>query len=473
MPHLPVQIRNLSLDLNHKTRFTNFSTIIYNGQKIALIGKNGSGKTSLLNIIAGNIKPTHGEIISNDNILYIPQIIPENEHLSGSEKFNQAFSQAISKKPSILFLDEPTNHLDINNRNSLTKMLKNCHQTILMATHDIELIRNVADIIWHIHEGKITIFTGNYDDYCQEIQNKRALLEKKLTILGKQKQELHLKLMKEQKRAKNSKIRGEKNIKQRKWPTIVSCTKAGRSEKTSGQKRSQLNLKKQQLGEQLTNLQIAPVLKPKFYFTSIDSPKNISVNISDGSFGYQKMILQGINLQILGQDRVAIIGKNGCGKSTFLKAILNETDINKEGIWQLPDKKYIGYLDQHYNILNNSLNAFELIKNAKINWSDEEVRSHLNDFLFRKNEEVFTQIKELSGGEKCRLSLALIAASTPRILILDEITNNLDITTKEHVKQVLNEYNGSLIIVSHEQEFLNSLDINKSLIITNQQLIYR
>ena len=143
-----------------------------------------------------------------------------------------------------------------------------------------------------------------------------------------------------------------------------------------------------------------------------------------------------------------------------LKAICRNGQVVKKGDWYLPAPKQIGYLDQHYATLDPEQTVCDLLSNIRLDWSHREIREHLNDFLFRKNEEVDRLVKNLSGGEKARLSLSLIAARTPQLLILDEITNNIDLETKQHLIQVLRDYPGAMIVVSHEESFLNQIGVN-------------
>ena len=158
---------------------------------------------------------------------------------------------------------------------------------------------------------------------------------------------------------------------------------------------------------------------------------------------------------------MAITGDNGSGKSTLIKAILGDESVHKTGDWYVIKRENIGYLDQHYGTLNPHKTAFETIAALVPHLPHTEIRRHLNDFLFRKNEEVNALVSTLSGGEKARLSLAQIAAKTPKLLILDEITNNLDLETKEHVVQVLREFPGAMIVIFHEADFLKEIGISE------------
>lgn len=454
MSHLPITLTNYSLILPHKTCFEDFSTNIYPGSRVAIIGNNGSGKSSLLKMITAGF--------AKDMAFgYVPQIVQTFENFSGGQRFNKALTEALANNPDVLLLDEPTNHLDLHNRKSLIRMLKAFDRTVLIVTHDLELLRNSTDTIWHIDNGKIHLFTGNYNDYMHEVMVKRSSLEQELFRLENQKKEVHLQLMKEQKRASASKAKGEKHIKQRKWPTIVSSAKAGRAEETSGHKKSDISNKKQDVINKLSEFRLPEIINPKFSLTAADIAGKTLVSISQASVGYsEKQILSNINFSVGGNENIAIAGDNGSGKSSLIKAILSDKAINKAGDWHVPALKDIGYLDQHYSTLDPNKTLFDVIHDAVPSWSHAEVRRHLNDFLFRKNEEVMAKTATLSGGEKCRLSLAQIAAISPKLLILDEITNNLDLETRQHVIEVLAVYSGAMIVISHDEDFLKQININ-------------
>ncbi|MDZ4322867.1 MAG: ATP-binding cassette domain-containing protein, partial [Alphaproteobacteria bacterium] len=271
--------------------------------------------------------------------------------------------------------------------------------------------------------------------------------------------ETHQALMKEQTRAAKSRAKGEKHIEQRKWPTIVSDEKARRAVETSGRKKKAIAHKKQDLIEQLSELRLPEILKPKFSLEVSTKSSKALVSTQEGACGYSKPILQNIYLSVGPQDRMAIKGDNGSGKTTLIKAILNDPSVIKSGHWCAPNREDMGYLDQHYSTLDPQKTVLETIHDLVPTWTHGDIRRHLNDFLFRKNEEVNAFVKTLSGGEKARLSLAQIAAKTPKLLILDEITNNLDLETRDHVIQVLKEYPGAMMVISHDEDFLKTIKI--------------
>ncbi len=195
----PIFLNHISLYSPNKICFEDFSAQIQTGNRIAIIGNNGTGKSSLLKIIKGDLPVSEGEM-QNKNVSfgYVAQLISGYENLSGGEKFNKALSAALLNHPDILLLDEPTNHLDLKNRRSLIKMLNFYKGTLIVVSHDAELLRSSVDILWHIDNGKISIFSGKYDDYRQTIMRKRQDIENELEFLAKKKKENHKALMKEQ-----------------------------------------------------------------------------------------------------------------------------------------------------------------------------------------------------------------------------------------------------------------------------------
>lgn len=455
MPHKPIHIKNFELILPNKVCFESFSCLLPFGSRVAIIGRNGCGKSTLLQMIASLCK--------QDAVVgYVPQIITNNQDLSGGQRFNKALTDALSLAPDILLLDEPTNHLDLRSRKNLMRMLQNYHGTLIMVSHDTELLRHCMDTLWHIDNGQIRLFTGTYDDYMHEIKLKRAYIEGELELLNRQRKDMHHKLMHEQQRAAKSKTKGQKSIEKRKWPTVVSHAKAGRAEETSGRKKSAIDKRKSDLTETMSTLRVPEIIIPHFSLKCSDMSRGNIVQISGGSVGYceNRPILSGINLSLQSSERMAITGNNGSGKSTLIKGIMADGAVLKSGNWYVPQGRDIGYLDQHYGTLLEEKSVLANISELSPTWPHAELRRHLNDFLFRKNEEVNALVRTLSGGEKARLSLAQIAAQTPKLLILDEITNNLDFETKEHVIQVLKAYPGAMIIISHDADFLEQIGVD-------------
>lgn len=462
--HKPIQFKNLGLSFPHKTCFVDFNAQILYGSRIALIGRNGCGKSTLLKILQGMVEPSYGEVSMADDVCigYVPQLIETLDALSGGGRLNEALTQALSLSPNVLLLDEPTNHLDLSNRKSLMRMLRTFPGTLIIVSHDVELLRSCIDTIWHIDNGAIHVFSGRYDDYLHESRLKRVSVEQEFAHLSKQKKEMHQALMKEQARAAKSRSKGEKSMENRKWPTIVSKAKALRAGETTGNKKAQISHKKQALSEQLSALSMHEIITPTFSLNAAEFGSKTLVSIRDGSIGYANnpSIVSHISLTLMAGERLAIQGDNGSGKSTMIKAMINPSTVITTGDWMMPKSNDIGFLDQHYENLLPTKTVLETIHELCPGFSHAEVRRHLNDFLFRKNEEVNAWVATLSGGEKARLSLAQIAAKTPKLLILDEMTNNLDLETREHVIEVLKNYPGAMILISHDEDFLQAIGMH-------------
>lgn len=435
---------------------------VFHGQRIAIIGRNGSGKSTLLKIIQGLGEPSEGtlKIPEEVKIGYVPQIVEGFDFLSGGERFQEALTQALSKSSNLLLLDEPTNHLDLKNRRSLMRMLQAYEGTLLIATHDPEILR-FMDTLWHIDDGKIHVFSGNYEDYKRQTQIKRHALEVSLDQLERKKEDLHDSLMKEQLRASKSRAGGHKKIDQRKWPTIVNKAKADRAASTSSRNRAQIRTSREDLLEKLQDLRLPEIIVPKFSISAEGIGIKTILAAKEGAIGYEEWVVTNINFSLLSQERLALIGDNGSGKTTILRGILGDPLVKKSGEWFVPKIQDIGYLDQHYGTLDPQKTVLETIQEVQSSWSHGEVRRHLNDFLFRKNEEVNALVNTLSSGEKARLSLAQIAAKTPKLLILDEVTNNVDLETREHIIQVLKKYPGALLVISHDRDFLEEIGVEK------------
>lgn len=470
----PIHLRNLSLTFPHKICFENCSTTIHPGDRIAITGRNGSGKTSLLKIFNGAFDPSNGhiEIPQDLRVGFVPQIIQIHDNLSGGQRVQKALTRALSLEPDLLLLDEPTNHLDISGKEYLFRMLERFQGMLIVVSHDVDLLKQLPTILWHIEPPTIHLFRGRYVDYEQERGQKRSSLLKEEARLKRDEKNMHHARMKEQKRANKSKAKGQKSIDQRKWPTVVRKTKAVRAEETTGRKRAAIQEKKEEIGARLGVLTVPEVITPRFYLDG-QAHRGTVLQISDGSASYRgtDCPVTNINLFLQSGEGLHLKGENASGKSLVLKAILDDSQVERTGAWHTPSREKIGTLDQHYADLQPNASTFDHIRVLQPTWSSQNIRVHLNDFLFRKNEEITLPTKYLSGGEKVRLSLAMIAARTPKLLLLDEVTNNLDLETKAYLVQVLKTYPGAMIVVCHEEGFVKELDISQHFEVKNGEFL--
>ncbi len=244
---------------------------------------------------------------------------------------------------------------------------------------------------------------------------------------------------------------------------ILKAKRKETASSTKGKKMKEILAKKAQIEDELQAFKRIENIKPTFEITSKNIGNKTLVSILNGSIAYENenIILKDIYITINSKDRLLITGKNASGKTTLVKAILNDPKIIRTGEWITPNIDLVGYLDQHYNNLNYEKSVIDNIRQLNRNIDEGEIRKILSTFLFRTNEVVNTIVKDLSGGEKARLSLAQISVKTPSLLILDEITNNIDLITKKYIIDILKEFPGALIVISHDKDFVKQIGINK------------
>ncbi len=461
-------VKDISLWFKDKTCFEHFSTIIKPGSKVLIIGNNGTGKSTLLNIIRGSVAPTYGAITHSGDITfgYVPQTVTDYDTLSGGQRFNKALSQALGIHPDVLMLDEPTNHLDAKNKKSLIKMIRSFQGTLLIVSHDPDIMHLDFDEIWHIEHERIAIFKGNYEAYCQE----RVYKEKQLVVrrekLHKEKRLLIKAQQKERERASSSRAAH----KDERDKTLLGAMKE-RGSKTVGKQGKKFANIEDELHAGLQDAFVHKKITASFNLNPqrLSSSKAI-ISITDGTCGYTQPVVRNISFQMKGSEHVAIIGDNASGKSTFLKALLHNPSVTISGQWITPPKNEIGYLDQHYTTLHPHETVMQAIQRVAPQKNDNEVRTLLHSFLFIKPDEWSRKAMHLSGGEKARLSLAQIAAADYYLLLLDEITNNIDLDTRAHIIEVLKGYPGAMIIISHDQAFLDAVAIDRTYEVGGKEL---
>ncbi|APC97687.1 ATP-binding cassette domain-containing protein [Francisella frigiditurris] len=457
-----LKISDLSVGYTTKECFSNFSVNICYGDRVTIIGKNGSGKSSLLNKI-------YELAIKNKlKVSYIKQVSETDNSISGGEAFLLNFTNAISTYPDILLLDEPTNHLDNKNRNNLLRFLDNYYGTVIIVTHDRSLINN-CEYIWHIYNSKVNKFHGSYSDYLTEQEIKKQTIETRIKEISEEKKRLHEKLMQEQERSSKMSLRGKKNIKNKKWATIKSATKLGNSIVTSNKIKKELFKENKKIETERKELYIPEDLKVSFSLKNNQKLDKDILVLKDLKIYYKEglNVLESINFYMRGDEKVIITGDNASGKTTFIKMLLEDPSVRVKGE-KLISNLSIGYLDQNYINLNKDKTVIEQFE--KFDLIQIDIRKHLSQFLFRRNEEVNLCVNQLSGGEMCRLSLALIALEKNDLLLIDEPSNNIDLETKEQLINILNDFKGSFILVSHDEEFLNNINMDSIYKIENKTI---
>ncbi len=359
--------------------------------------------------------------------------------LSGGQKTRVSLGKLLLTSPDLLILDEPTNHLDLNAISWLENYLINYKGAVLIVSHDRYFLNKVVGKVVEIENGNIMMFTGNYTQFAEK---KEIVRDAQIKEYMKQEQEIkHQKEVIEKLKSFNR----EKSIKR-------------------AESREKLLSKIEPLDKPITeNRHIHFNLEP-----NITSGKDVLIAEKMEKSFDEKNLFKDVSFKIQRGERVAIIGDNGTGKSTLLK-ILNEVVPLDKGEFLLGTNVNIGYYDQEHAVLNLENTIMEELHSAYPGLNHTKIRNTLAAFLFT-GEDVFKQIKTLSGGEKGRVSLAKLMLSETNFLILDEPTNHLDIASKEILETALNSYTGTLLYVSHDRYFINQT-ATRILELSNQNFV--
>ncbi|NPA11376.1 MAG: ABC-F family ATP-binding cassette domain-containing protein [Epsilonproteobacteria bacterium] len=512
-----VDLLNVSKSFEAQKILCNVNFHIDEGERIALIGKNGSGKSTLLKIIDNTIKPDSGEVITKNSITikrlhqtpsFTPGIDvkeaiknelkefkeaydkyiklseefaknPQNKALqnemdkisafldfhnawnlderiervllefdlkkyenkdittlSGGEQRRVALAVLLLQKPDILLLDEPTNHLDVYMCEFLEEMLLKEKFTFVVISHDRYFIDRIATRVVELENCRLRNFKGGYAEYIRQkeelLKAKEKEFENELRLLKREEEWLR--------RGVKARLKRNEGRKKR----VLELKEKVKQDK------SEIRQIQMQLKRELFNKQDEKINKQKVMFEIKDISKSIG----------NKTLIKDFSTRILQKDKIAIVGKNGSGKSTFLKLLTGEMQPDS-GIIKVGENLKIGYLDQRKEMLDDNKDLIETFcpnggDRVNVRGRNMHVYGYLREFLFPK-EYLTKKIGILSGGEKTRVALALLFTKDFDVLILDEPTNDLDIPTINILEEYLIDFNGAVILVSHDRYFIDKV----------------
>ena len=389
------------------------------------------------------------------------------ENLSGGQKTKLFLAGMMIHQPDLILMDEPTNHLDLTSRNLLYDFINSTSKSLLIVSHDRVLL-NLLDKTCELSKNGISVYGGNYDFYSEQKKIEQNALEQNI-----ENREKELKKAKEKERQtieRQNKLDARGRGKQEKSGVsrIMMNTLRNKAENSTSKVKSVHSEKIDSIRENLhtlkDNLLGADKMKINFDNSQLHKGK-ILVKAEQINFNYNQENLWKNNLdfQIISGERIAIKGGNGSGKTTLIKLILGEINPTFGEIY-LSEKKTI-YIDQEYSLIKNELSVYEQAQKFNIrNLEEHEIKTILARFLFYKND-WDKKCEFLSGGEKLKLMLCCLSIQniSPDMIILDEPTNNLDIQNIEILTSAINDYAGTLIVVSHDNRFLEDININKTI----------
>lgn len=524
-----MQIKNLTMSFGTQVLFENINLNIPENEKVGVVGVNGAGKTTFFKIVMGLEYPDDGKIIlkNGSRVSWLPQVITEDVEdlninvldylmlgrpivslnnklqrlyeklanpncdqnkvygeidkiqkqleywdvynaesillkiidgmniddtilnkklgeLSGGQKSKVAFAKLLYSKPEVILLDEPTNHLDEESKKYVIEYLKGYKGSVFIISHDIDFLNQVTTKTLFLDKRtrKLELFDGNYNKF------KKLQLEREETLL------------------RQAQIQQQEENKLREIVNKYANASGNRKRMAQDREKKLEKLMK----EKIQVLDKNKTIDFKIGITREDSKQPLK--ITDLSFKYDKTdsnnIIDHLNFELSRGEKFLIVGENGAGKSTLLKLIVGLLEPDS-GYIKLGNKTDIGYYAQELELLDNESTILDNL--ISMGYNQRQLRSILSKFLFYGND-VYKNVSVLSPGEKSRVALAKISLSGANMLLLDEPTNHLDPETQNLIAEVFKNYDGTMIVVSHNPEFVDNLGIERLLILPEGKISY-
>lgn len=441
---------------------------IYSEDRIGIVGLNGMGKTTLMNILSGKLQPEEGYVKSYGSISFISQLEPSEQEeinkelaskfgvahswknqMSGGEKTKFKLVQSLDENSQIIFADEPTSNLDMDAVKLLEEKFKAYNGALVIVSHDREFLDALCNKILDIDSGGIKFYTGNYTSYKHQKEMERERAEFEYGEYEKEKKRLEAAMVETKENTRNI-----KNAPSRMGNSEARLHKMGNQKAKANMDRAVKNME-----ARLEHLQVKErpkhIDKIKLDALSTDKLHNKIIiggrNINKAFDG--KVIFQNAEFDIYNGSKTALIGSNGSGKSTLINMV-----INGDSSIKISHGARIGYFSQALDVLDYKQSVIENVMKESI-YDETFARTLLARLLF-KREDIYKKVHVLSGGERVKASFAKIFLMDINLLILDEPTNYLDINSMEALQEALKDYSRTILFVSHDRRFVSSLADN-------------
>ncbi|WP_188018965.1 ribosomal protection-like ABC-F family protein [Escherichia coli] len=407
------------------------------GQKVGLVGNNGVGKSTFLKILLGLDRDFAGQIEVKADWAYVPQL-QEVTCLSGGEQVWKSIQEAFAQRPQLLIMDEPTANLDQEHQEKLIKQIKRYRGSLLVVSHDRHFLNQIASHIWHLEEGTIQVYPGNYEAFVESRRAKRESQQEAYEAY--QKKVAQLKKAQQERQAKAQKMGQAKSM--------------AKSAKHLEKRMERLDKVEQPRKEAWVKMETKGAL---------DTGLHSLFRLQDGQLWIgEKYLFDFPQLGMTFGDKLALVGSNGSGKTSFVRKLISK---ELEGYYN--PKLKIAYFSQDLTSLNEEETAF--VNASSTSLQDRVTVLNLLGMLGLSYDKAQQKVANLSGGERVRLSLAKVLLSDANLLIVDEPTNYLDITAIEALEKFLQEYQGSVLLISHDQRFVESV-VHRKWLVENCQL---
>ena len=462
---LLVECRNLKKSYGDRLILDIENLCVYDQDRIGIVGVNGAGKTTLLNLLSQRIEPDEGWVKLYGKCSCISQLEPPEEEaiqqeiaskfkvpqiyhtsMSGGEKTRFKLAAGLSQNNTIIFADEPTSNMDIEGIQLVENSFAKFSGALVLISHDRDLLDSLCTKIIEIEEGKIKTYSGNYSEYIKQKTGERELAQFEYEQYVKEKKRLERVIISTREKVKsmrkNPRRMGNSEARLHKMGSQKAKANLDRTVKNVESRIQHLEVKEKPSKIEKIKLDIGDV--QKLYNKVIIEGKELNK-----SFG-EKVIFKNAQFHLEKGVKAGLIGPNGCGKTTLLKMILNQEPPIK-----IAPNVRIGYFSQELSILEENMSILDNVMAESV-YEESFVRILLARLLF-KGDSVYKKVRILSGGERVKVSFAKIICSDFNLLILDEPTNYLDLNSLEVVEEVLGEYEHSLLFVSHDRRFINSV----------------
>ena len=433
---------------------------VYEGDHIGIVGGNGVGKTTLLNILSGELIPDEGSVIREVPVSYFKQFRDRaeqvdlqkcrklgltgklsREHLSGGEMTRLGLA-AMNKDSLLTFADEPTANLDADGVELCCQMLEQC-STLLLISHDRAVLNRLCTRIIEVRDGCLYFYTGNFAAYHEQREQAFKRQEFEYQQYRSEKSRLE--------KAARQRSQASKSV--RKAPSRMGNSEARLHKRAAGEKMEKLDSARKAILSRLEQLEVKEkpreMAQVRIDFSLTDPPANREIVMGDHiTFSYgKKLIFENASFSLPKGSKTALIGPNGAGKTTLMELIWS----GATGIRLVPKAK-IGYFKQNLDTLDLSKTVLENVMETSVQ-SEKTMRGILARLLIRR-EDVFKKVSVLSGGERVKLAFAKLFGSPANLLLLDEPTNFLDMPAIEALQQMVEDYEGTVLFVSHDRTFL-------------------